>query len=144
VYARSTGGSEARQQITAKFLSDVPSQRLATELLAQRNRLVENRLGDLRQRSVGVQAEGDENVRRELAIGIEEERKKAEERVRNLRIEAGNGDAELEPRSPVSLFPARTVLFHGFRGGLCARSGRGCTARRAAPSRTFPFSHVTQ
>jgi hypothetical protein len=87
VYAKATDGSEQTQRIALRFLKDGAVQQLSPNLLAQRNRLMQNRLADLRQRSLAVQAERDEEVRRELNVRIEQERKKAEQRARDLRVE---------------------------------------------------------
>jgi hypothetical protein len=87
VYARSTDGSEQTRKITLNFLTDGQVQQLDPRLLAQRNRLMQNRLADLRDRRIAVQAERDEEIRRDLQVRIQEERVKAEERARELRIE---------------------------------------------------------
>jgi hypothetical protein len=87
VYARSTDGTEQTRVVNLKFLSDADVQALSPALLAQRNRLMANRLADLREKSLAVEAQRDEEVRRDLQIRIKEEREKAEERARAVRIE---------------------------------------------------------
>jgi hypothetical protein len=92
VYAKATDGTEQRTRIALQFLKDGTAQDLSPSLLAQRNRLMQNRLADLRQRSIAVQTERDEEVRKELKLRIDEERKKAEERARNLKVEPEGGE----------------------------------------------------
>jgi hypothetical protein len=86
VEARSTDGSEQMRQVTLNFLAGADRQALSPSLLAQRNRLLQSRLDDLREKSLDVQAQRDEKMRRELQVRIQEERNKAEERSRDLRI----------------------------------------------------------
>ncbi len=77
VYARSTNESEARREVTVTFLPNAAVPRLPPRLLAQRNRLMENLLLDLQRRRLMIQTERDDEVRRQLQIEIEEQRKKA-------------------------------------------------------------------
>jgi Mg-chelatase subunit ChlD len=89
VYARSTDGTQGRREVTVNFLAGAEAQELPPRLLAQRNRLLENRLLDLQRRSVEIQAEANEDARRALKIEIENERKKAQEstaRRKDIRI----------------------------------------------------------
>lgn len=76
-YARATDGTEARRDVTVKFLKGAATPELSPRLLAQRNRLLENRLLDLQRRRVEIQTEQDEEVRREIKVEIEKEREKA-------------------------------------------------------------------
>ncbi|MBW2281787.1 MAG: VWA domain-containing protein [Deltaproteobacteria bacterium] len=78
VYARATDGTEARRFIKVKFLPEAGMQQLDARLAAQRNRLLESRLLDLKRRSVQISTERDEGVRRDLMDEIQEERAKAE------------------------------------------------------------------
>ncbi len=78
VYARANDGTEARRFIRVKFLPEAGVQQLDPRLAAQRNRLLENRLLDLKRRSLEITTERDEGVRRDLMVEIEQERAKAE------------------------------------------------------------------
>ncbi len=92
VYARSTDGSEAVKRIKLRFLADAEVQSLSPRLLAQRNRLMENRLQDLKHRRMEIQIERDEAVRRDLMLEIEKEREEAEARARRqLQVEVEEG-----------------------------------------------------
>jgi hypothetical protein len=77
VYARATNDSEARRQVTVTFLPNAAVQSLPPRLLAQRNRLMENRLLDLQRRRLQIETERDEEVRRQLEIELDEQRAKA-------------------------------------------------------------------
>ena len=63
VYARSSDGTEVTRRIKLKYLEGANSMPLDPRLLAQRNRLLENRLMDLRRRSMEIQTDRDETVR---------------------------------------------------------------------------------
>jgi len=78
VYARSTDGTEGRREVTVNFMAGGQPQELNARMLAQRNRLLENRLLDLQKRNVEIQAEANEDTRKVLQVQIEEERKKAQ------------------------------------------------------------------
>ena len=85
VYARSTDGTDGRREVTVSFLAGANPQELTPHQLAQRNRLLENRLLDLQRRNVEIQAEAKEDIRRELQVEIEKERKAAEESAAKVR-----------------------------------------------------------
>jgi hypothetical protein len=87
VYARSSDGTEGRREVRVNFLAGADAQELSPRLLAQRNRLLENRLLDLQRRNVEIKAEADEDTRRALRVEIENERKKAEEHAEQKRRE---------------------------------------------------------
>jgi von Willebrand factor type A domain len=87
VYARSTDGTEGRREVSVNFLPGADPQELSPRLLAQRNRLLENRLLDLQRRSVQIQADANEDTRRALKVEIDRERKKAEEAAEKRRRE---------------------------------------------------------
>jgi len=80
VYAKSTEGTEERQTVRVRYVPGSGASDLNPRLLAQRNRLMENRLLDLQQRSIEIEAERDDRVRRELMVEIERERSKALQR----------------------------------------------------------------
>jgi hypothetical protein len=85
VFARSTDGSEARRTVEVRFLPDGNVQPLSPRLLAQRNRLLENRLADLQRRSVEIEEDRDSRLRQELRVEIERERAAAVERAEEAR-----------------------------------------------------------
>jgi len=86
-YARSTDGTEARREIKVKFLAGGDPQALTPRMVAQRNRLLENRLLELQRRRVEIQTEANEEIRRDLQVEIEQERKKAEADTERIRKE---------------------------------------------------------
>lgn len=81
VYAKSTDGTEGRQRVKLRFLPGAEVQPLSPALLAARNRLMESRLLDLKQRRVEIQTARDEQAREKLAEEIEQQRKEAERKV---------------------------------------------------------------
>jgi hypothetical protein len=54
VYARSTDGTDGRREVTVSFLPGASTQELSPRQVAQRNRLLENRLLDLQRRNVEI------------------------------------------------------------------------------------------
>jgi hypothetical protein len=74
-----------------RFVRDADPQPLTPGLIAQRNRLLENQLVDLRRGTLEIRTERDEAIRRELRVEIEREREaaklRAEEAKRRLKIE---------------------------------------------------------
>jgi hypothetical protein len=93
VFARATDGTEARRRIHLTFLPNTPVPELAPQQTAQRNRLLENRLLELQKRSLQIQMERDEAIRRKLETGME--REKAKRRAEQMRKEL-----ELEMEEP--------------------------------------------
>src|SRR5262249_33245651 len=87
VYARSTDGTEGRREVTVSFLANAEAQQLSPRMLAQRNRLLENRLLDLQRRNIEIKADADEETRRQLKLEIDGERKRAQERSEKMRRE---------------------------------------------------------
>ena len=77
--------------------------------VAQRNRLLENRLLDLQRRNVEIQAEAKEDMRRELQVEIEKERKAAEESTAKVRkdVQVSGREREGEARPSRSRTRAR-------------------------------------
>jgi hypothetical protein len=61
---------------------------LSARLVAQRNRLMTNRLEALRSRTLTISAQAAEQLRRELQERIEQSRRQAEERMREVEVEA--------------------------------------------------------
>lgn len=80
IYARANDGTESRRYVRVKFLPDAQLQTLDGRLTGQRNRLLENRLLDLKQKSLEIREARDEGVRRDLMLEIEQERAAAEEK----------------------------------------------------------------
>jgi hypothetical protein len=76
-FARSTDGTTGRREVKVKFLAGAEAQVLTPRMVAQRNRLLENRLLELQRRRVEIQTEADEEVRRDLQVEIEKEREAA-------------------------------------------------------------------
>jgi hypothetical protein len=101
IYVRAEDGSEAKREITLNWNAGAPAPSLTPRLVAKRNRLLENRLADLRLRQVGVKGPSDEAIRQELLKKIAEQRKKAEERARAVRIEEMR-DQGVSPQQPES------------------------------------------
>ncbi len=85
VFARSTDGTETRRRVNVTVLGEGPVPELTPRQLAQRNRLLENRLLSLQKRRLEIQTERDESIRRKLEI--EMEREKAKRRSDELRKE---------------------------------------------------------
>ncbi len=103
VFARSTDGTEGRREVNVKFLAGAKTQELSPRMVAQRNRLLENRLLDLQRRRVEIQAEANEDVRRELQVEIQKEREKAQEKVRReLELNVEKNARPSEPEKPPS------------------------------------------
>ena len=105
VYARSADGTDGRREVTVSFLPGAVAQELSPRQLAQRNRLLENRLLDLQRRSVEIQAEAKEDMRRELQLEIEKERKAAEDSAAKVRKDVQisvekKANAETRPAPP--------------------------------------------
>lgn len=93
VRARATDGSRGRRQVVVNYTPGADAQVLNASQLAQKNRLLENRLRELRRKNVEIQMEHDEQVRRQLEIEIAEERDKARAKADEVRREL---DLELE------------------------------------------------
>jgi hypothetical protein len=85
VVARSTDGAQARQEVAVRLLEGAAPTPLSPRLVAQRNRLLENRLADLRRRNLQIETERDEQIRQELKVEIERERAAARKRTEELK-----------------------------------------------------------
>jgi hypothetical protein len=86
-YARSTDGTAGRHEIRVRFLAGAEPQVLSPRMVAQRNRLLENRLLQLQRRRVDIRTEADEEIRRDLKLEIEKERARAKETADLMRKE---------------------------------------------------------
>lgn len=94
VTARAHDGAEATAEITIDFAPGVESLLLPRELLAQRNRLLEQRLVELKRGRLADEQERADAARKELLVEIERERSKAQERAEQQRKEL---ELEVEP-----------------------------------------------
>jgi hypothetical protein len=103
-YARSTDGTQGRREITVKFLEGAQAQTLSPRMVAQRNRLLENRLLALQRRRVEIKSEADEETRRDLQVEIEKERAKAtaatEQQRKEIELSVERERAEKQQRAP--------------------------------------------
>jgi hypothetical protein len=81
VYAKSTDGTEGRQRVKLRFLPGAEVQPLSPALLAARNRLMESRLLDLKQRRVEIQTARDDKTRDALKEEIDQKRQEMERKV---------------------------------------------------------------
>lgn len=89
VRVKADDGTELVREVRVNYAPGLPSPTLSRELMAKRNRLLEERLITLRRERVEAERERAEQVRRELAIEIERERAKAEARADSRRLEIG-------------------------------------------------------
>ena len=101
-YARSTDGTAGRREIRVKFLPGAEAQVLSPRMVAQRNRLLENRLLELQRRRVDIQTEANEEIRHDLQVEIEKERAQAKEASERMRkeIELSVERNEKRPSAP--------------------------------------------
>jgi hypothetical protein len=97
VHAVANDGTEAEAIITVEHAPDTPSPQIPKELMASRNRLLERRLLALKRVSIEAEREAAEQVRQDLKIEIERERKEATERAarqrRDLQLEVEREEA---------------------------------------------------
>ena len=105
-FARSTDGTQGRREIKVKFLSGAEAQALSPRMVAQRNRLLENRLLDLQRRRLEIQTDADEDVRRDLQVEIEKERAEARAAAEKMRKEIELSVERSEKREKESAEPA--------------------------------------
>jgi len=101
-YARSTDGTAGRHEIRVRFLAGAEPQVLSPRMVAQRNRLLENRLLELQRRRVDIQTEADEEIRHDLKVEIEKEREQAKAASERMRkeIELSVERNEKRPSAP--------------------------------------------
>ncbi len=85
VIARTNDGSEGRQVVDVTYVAGAPEVTLSPALMAQRNRLLEQKLLDLRRGRIAAEREKAEQARKELALEIERERAKAQDRAAQQR-----------------------------------------------------------
>ena len=98
VAARASDGTEARAVISVQLGPGASPPATPPELLTLRNQLLERRIVSLRRDRIAAAREHQEEVRRKLALEIEQERTAAEERAatqrRELRIEPTPDDPQ--------------------------------------------------
>lgn len=85
VLARASDGSEETTEVTLVYAPDAPRLDVPRELMAQRNRLLEQRLVNLRRGRISAEREAAEEARKELQLEIERERTEAEARAEQQR-----------------------------------------------------------
>jgi hypothetical protein len=94
VLARANDGSNATAEVTLSYAPGVDTVTLPRELMGQRNRLLEQRLVELKRGRIATEQERVDTARKELLMEIERERRKAEERAQEQRKEL---ELEVEP-----------------------------------------------
>jgi len=87
VSAVADDGSKADQIVQVSYVPGTAAPVLPRELMAQRNRLLEQKLVELRRESASTERAAVENTRKELALEIERERAKANEQADRQRKE---------------------------------------------------------
>ncbi len=87
VAAVADDGSRAEQVVQVSYVPGTAAPVLPRELVALRNRLLEQKLVELRRESASVEIEAVERTRKELALEIERERAKANEQADRQRKE---------------------------------------------------------
>jgi hypothetical protein len=91
VVARTSDGSEAREQVVVHHLLGASPAETPTELVTLRNQVLQRRVLSLKRGRVEAERRRNEELRRGLELEIEQERATAEERSaeqrRELRIE---------------------------------------------------------
>ncbi len=106
VVARTTDGSEAREQVVVHHLLGASPDETPPELVALRNQVLQRRVLSLKRGRIEAERSRNEELRRGLELEIEEERTAAEARAkqqrRDLRIEpdAAEDAAEAPPEAP--------------------------------------------
>ncbi len=103
VRATAEDGSEAIQELVINYAPGAESIELPRELTAARNRLLSERLVELRRERLGIEREQVEQTRKSLQIEIERERAAAQQRAEQQRkaldLEVTRPDAEPLPQA---------------------------------------------
>jgi hypothetical protein len=94
VLARASDGSDATAEVVLSYAPGVDTVMLPRELMGQRNRLLEQRLVELKRGRIAAEQERVDTARKELLMEIERERRKAEERAEQQRKDL---ELEVEP-----------------------------------------------
>jgi hypothetical protein len=98
VLARASDGSEATAEVNIDYAPGVETIMLPRELIAQRNRLLEQRLVELKRGRITVEQQRVDAARKELLLEIEQERARAQKRAAQQRKELDlEVEAEEEP-----------------------------------------------
>jgi hypothetical protein len=95
VTAVADNGARAEQIVQVTYVPGTASPTLPRELVAQRNKLLEQKLVELRRERAEVEQESVEQTRKELALEMERERAKAQEQAERQRKEL---ELELEKK----------------------------------------------
>ena len=82
VVARANDGSDANAEVTVNYVPGVDTRTLPRELMGQRNRLLEQRLVELKRGRIAAEQERADTARKELLFEIEQERRQAEAAIR--------------------------------------------------------------
>lgn len=99
VTARASDGSEASSQVVVQYAPDGPAAAVPPPLVAQHNRLLEQRLLELKRDRLQLERTEAEKARKELLIEIQREREEARERADRQRKEL-ELKVEPEPEAP--------------------------------------------
>ena len=101
VYARADDDTQATRTIEVKFDSNAPDRPVPTDLVVQRNRLLEDCLRTIKEVRLEAEERRAEQVRKELMVEIEQERDQARERAadqrKQLDLEVGDETSRDEP-----------------------------------------------
>jgi hypothetical protein len=87
VVAHANDGSTASQDLLVHYAPDAPTPPVPAGLVAQRNRVLQQKLLEVRSGTLQVEREAVEHTRKELQIEIENERARAQERAARQRKE---------------------------------------------------------
>jgi hypothetical protein len=104
VCARATDGKERTLRVPVRLIPAATPQAMDARLLARRTRLFEDYLAELREKSLEIEAERDEEVVRTLQVEIE--RSRAEQREAERKLELAVDPAPSAPRTAAA--PRRT------------------------------------
>jgi hypothetical protein len=91
IRARASDGTEAAKKTRVTLVKDAPDPPVPSQLVVARNRLLESCLRSLKQVRMSVEQERAEQIRKELLVEIERERREARQRAdeqrKRLRLE---------------------------------------------------------
>jgi hypothetical protein len=102
VNARADDATSAQRVVSVRLDPNAPEAAIPQDLVVHRNRLLEECLRNLKQVRVAAEQDAAENMRKELAVEIEKERAKANQRAaeQSKRLELGVEDEEAAPNAP--------------------------------------------
>jgi hypothetical protein len=105
VRARSSDGQETTAEVWIQHAPGAKDPPVPEALVASRNRLLEERLVQLKRARLEVERERAEQTRRELALEIEKERRRAQERAEAQRKELDLRVEDVDPDAPETAAP---------------------------------------